>query len=183
MRRAVLAMLILMLVAAACGGDADTQEPTVTMATMPEVDASAGWVDYTTETASYQIRLRTGPSVSLEVMMEGATMTFVDQGTPVNHHLEVHIFDKSSGAEIKDLVPTVRITDPATGGVRELAAQAHPSGEVPYVTACLLTNHRVSEPHFGDNLHLADGTYSVTIQVGAETADTDISVTDAGSGM
>ena len=31
-------------------------------------------MDDTTETASYQIRLRTGPSVSLEVMMEGVTM-------------------------------------------------------------------------------------------------------------
>ena len=36
--------------------------------------------------------------------------------------------------------------------------------------ACLLTNHRASEPHFGDNLYLRDGTYAVSVSVGEEAA-------------
>ncbi|MFQ5968114.1 MAG: hypothetical protein ACE5MI_10970 [Acidimicrobiia bacterium] len=177
MRKAALVPAVI-LVAAACGGAPDTAQPTVTTAAMVE-EALTEWADHTTETASYRILVRTGPAVELEVMMEGATMTFVDQGQPVNHHLEVHVFDKSSGAEIKDLVPTVGITDPATGTFREFAAEPHASGEIPYVTACLLTNHRVREPHFGDNLYLADGTYTVSVTVGDETAETDVSVADA----
>ena len=132
--------------------------------------ATKEWSDHTTETSSYRITLRAGPTVTMDVMQMGATMTTVDQGQAVNHHLEVHIFDKGSGAEVKDLVPTVRITDPATGDSRELAASLHSSGQVPYVTACLLSNHRVKEPHFGDNLYLRDGTYTLTLGVGNESA-------------
>ena len=131
--------------------------------------APAEWADYTTQTASYRITVRTGPMVTMEVMQMGAAMTTVDQSQPVNHHLEVHVFDKISGTEVKDLVPKVRITDLGTGGTREFGVDRHPSGEVPYVTACLLSNHRVKEPHFGDNLHLRDGTYTIAIGVGNET--------------
>ena len=105
----------------------------------------------------------------MEVMQMEAAMTMVDQGQPVNHHLEFHVFDKSSGAELKNLVPTVRMTDLGTGDTREFRVDRHSSGEVPYVTACLLSNHRVTEPHFGDNLHLRDGTYTIAIGVGNET--------------
>ena len=109
-------------------------------------------------------------------MQMGATMTAVDQGQPVNHHLEVHIFDKSSGIERKDLTPIVNIADQGPGESRELAVDPHPSGEIPFVTACLLANHRVTEPHFGDNLYLPDGRYIVTVTVGNEIADAEISL-------
>ena len=134
----------------------------------PEI--SSEWRDYTTETASYRIVTRVGPKVSMEVMRMGATMTTVDQGQPVNHHIEVHVFDKTSGAETKDLAPAVAITDTSTGESRELAVDVHDSGEVPYVRACLLSDHRATEPHFGDNLYLRDGTYAVSVGVGEETA-------------
>jgi len=170
----LLGPLFIFLVGLACATSEPTATPTATA--IPTVTktltASIEWVEHTSETASYRIRLRTGPRVTEEVMMmeAGAAMTAVDRGQPVNRHLEVHVFSKSSGTEVKNLVPTVKITDQATGDSREFAANLHPSSEIPYVTACLLTNHRVREPHFGDNLHLSDGEYSVTVSVGDETA-------------
>ena len=155
----IVAFMAILLGGQACSKVEPTESP----------QASKEWADYTTQTASYRITLRTGPRVRMEVMQMGAAMTTVDQGQPVNHHLEVHVFDKSSGAEVKNLDPTVRITDLGTGGTRDIAVDRHPSGEVPYVTACLLANHRVTEPHFGDNLHLRDGTYTFAIGVGNET--------------
>ncbi len=136
------------------------------------------WLDYSIQTPSYRIMLKTGPRVSMAVMQMGATMTAVDRGQPVNHHLEVHIFDRSTGSEVKDLLPTVRITDPATGESREFGADVHPAGQTPYVKACLLSNHRASEPHFGDNLYLRDGTYTVTVSVGNEGGVAKVSVVE-----
>jgi hypothetical protein len=134
----------------------------------PEI--SSEWRDYTTETASYRILTRVGPTVSMDVLRMGATMTVVDQGQPVNHHIEVHVFDRNSGAEVKDLVPIVAIKDRSTDESRELGVEAHASGEVPYMRACLLTKHRAKEPHFGDNLYLRDGTYAISVSVGEEAA-------------
>ena len=92
-------------------------------------------------------------------------MTITDEGQPVNRHLEVHIFDRNSGAQVKDLTPKVTITNQATGVSRGL----------PNVTACLESNHLEVEPHFGDNLYLPDGQYGVTVEVGNETAVFEIS--------
>ena len=162
----VLTVVLILLGGAACSKAEPMEAPR----------ASTEWADYTTQTASYRIILRTGPMVTMDVMQMGATMTVVDQGQSVNHHIEVHIFDKGSGAEVKSLIPAVRITDQATGASRELAATVHPSGEIPHVTACLLANHRVKEPHFGDNLYLANGKYNVTVSVGNETTTSEISL-------
>ena len=170
----LLGPLFIILVGLACA----TSEPTATTTAMTSSMSSIEWVEHTSQTASYRIKLRTGPGLSQEMMLmeAAAAMTAVDQGQPVNRHLEVHIFDKKSGTKVKNLVPAVRITHSATGDSRELPADLHPSGEIPYVTACLLTNHRVKEPHFGDNLYLSNGEYSVTVSVGDETALFEISL-------
>jgi hypothetical protein len=99
-------------------------------------------------------------------MQQGAVMTMVDRGQPVNHHLEVHIFDKVSGAEVKNLIPNVTITDKAAGTSQGLGN----------VQACLLANHRVTEPHFGDNLYLPNGRYTVTVGIGSEAAVIEVSL-------
>ena len=98
-------------------------------------------------------------------MMTVTAMTMTDQGQPVNRHLEVHIYDRNSGAQVKDLIPKVTITNQATGTSRGL----------PNVTACLESNHLEVEPHFGDNLYLPDGKYAVTVDLGNETAVFEIS--------
>ena len=170
---AIVPCVAVLFVGLACSEAEPTskQEPSEMPAEPTEMPrALEEWSDYTTETESYRITLRAGPNVTMDVMKMGATMTTVDQGQAVNHHFEVHIFEKGSGAEVKDLVPTVRITDPVTKDSREFAASLHPSGQVPYVTACLLSNHRVKQPHFGDNLYLRDGTYTVTVGVGSDSA-------------
>ena len=130
-----------------------------------------------TESASYSITLEIGPVVTMltsdqgmRVMGRMTGMTFTDEGQAVNHHLEVHVVDKSSGARVADTIPTVNITDQATGVSRQFAANVHSSGEVPYLLACMTTNHRESERHFGDNLYLPDGKYTITVGLGNETA-------------
>ena len=71
---------------------------------------------------------------------------------------------------MKHLIPAVAITNRSTGESRDLAIDVHASGEVAYVRACPLANHRAREPRFGDNLYLGDGTYEVSVSVGEETA-------------
>lgn len=110
----------------------------------------------TTQTGSFSIKIRMGSKVTMPM----SSMTVTDQGNPVNRHLEVYIFSKSSGAEVKDMVPTVKVTNQATGASRQLAN----------MTACRIAKHRETEPHFGDNIYLPDGTYTITVVVGKETA-------------
>lgn len=123
---------------------------------VPARGAPIQGVEWTTDTSSYRIKIRIGPKVT----MAATSMTTVDQRRPVNRHLEVHIFDKKSGAEVKTVVPAVRITNQGSGTSRGL----------PNVKACLVSKHRETEPHFGDNLYLANGTYTVTVSVGKEIA-------------
>ena len=116
----------------------------------------AEFEERTSQTASYRIKIRTGPKVTMAMSI----MTAVDQGKPVNRHLEVHVFNRSSGAEVKDPAPAVRVTDQATGASRRLTNLA----------ACRVAKHRETEPHFGDNVYLPDGRYTITVDVGKETA-------------
>src|SRR5437762_13578605 len=52
--------------------------------------------------------------------MAMAPMSMTDQGQPVNHHLEIHIYDKASGAVIKDKLPGITITNQASGASRKV---------------------------------------------------------------
>lgn len=126
--------------------------PTVAQMGMP-----TDFEERATQTASYTVKIRTGPKVT----MPSPTMTVTDQGKPINHHIEVHIFNKGTGAEVKDLIPTVRVADQATGTSRVLTN----------ITACRISKHRETEPHFGDNVYLPDGKYTITVIVGQETAN------------
>ena len=167
-------LLLLGQVVACLGGAEPIATPTQPLGTPT---ASEQGVQRTAQTASYEIELEIGLVVTMLTSEEGQTtmgqmtgMTFTDQGQPVNHHLEVHIFDKGSGARVTNVVPTVRITDESDGTSREVATNAHPSGNIPYVLACKTTKHRAAERHLGDNLYLSDGEYTVTIGVDNETA-------------
>ena len=153
-----LATVILVLLLAgstACG----QSEPT-------ETAEPSEWSSYEAETTSYRIKLWIGPKVTLPVTRPEWTMTEEDGGRTANRHIEIHVFDRSTASEIRKLVPAVTITDESTGESRQLAAKKHASGEVPYMEACRLTNHRNTVPHFGDNLYLPDGTYTITVGVG-----------------
>ncbi len=112
--------------------------------------------EHTAQTASYRIKIRMGPKVTMAM----TSMTVTDQGNPVNRHLEVHIFNRSTGAEVQTVVPVVRVTNQTTGTSRQLTN----------LTACRVSRHLETEPHFGDNVYLPDGTYTITVVVGPETA-------------
>ena len=112
--------------------------------------------EWTVQTASYAIKIRIGPKVSMAM---SSVMTVTDQGKPVNRHMEVHIFGRRSGAEIKDVVPIVKITGP-DGSSRQLSN----------ITACRVSKHRETELHFGDNIYLPEATYTITVKVRRESA-------------
>ena len=131
-------------------------EPTVP----PE--ALVGRTEWTTETASYLINLVIGSVVTMPM----SQMTTEDQGQPVNHHLEVHIYDKGSGDLVLDVVPIVIIRDLATGNSRLIRSQP----QSVFLLACVVSEHDVPVPHFGDNLYLPDSTYTFTVNVSNEAA-------------
>ena len=170
--------MLLLGLAAACGDEA---EPAATSTVAPAVAsmASSQGPEPTAQTASYRIQVVAGPVVMEDAMMRmSGIMSTMDRGQPVNRHLEVHIFDRSTGAVRKDLVPTVRITEQSTGTTRQLA-DVHAAGTaqgVAYVLACMMSEHRVEARHFGDNLYLPDGIYTVTVEVDGESAAVELSL-------
>jgi hypothetical protein len=124
--------------------------------TAAQMGAPPEFEEWTTLTTSYTIKIRIGPKVSMAM---SSAMTVTDRGKPVNRHMEVHIFSRRSGAEIKDVVPIVKVTAPDSS-----------SRQLSNITACRVTRHRETEPHFGDNVYLPNGTYTITVTVGIETA-------------
>jgi hypothetical protein len=127
------------------------------------------------ETPSFRVKVLVGPAITMPTadQFEGATegelmglmtsMAHTDQGQPVNRHLQVHVSDKRTGAGVKDPTPAVSIKGGPTGTAREL----------PNVMACLLARHKAF-PHFGDNVYLPEGKYTVTVRIGQETAVIDV---------
>ena len=88
------------------------------------------------------------------------TMAMTDQGRPVNRHIEVAVYDKATGARLGSPMPRITITDRKTGSSRELKA----------VAAMYDVKEGQGDLHFGDNVHLAKGTYRITVSVGGERA-------------
>lgn len=104
-------------------------------------------------------------SGELMVMVPGLPvppMSMTDQGMPVDHHVEIHIFDLKTGAVVKDKVPTMLITNEATGATRTLA-----SGNI---MAMYGLDIGTSDFHFGNNMYLPDGTYMISVTLGGQTA-------------
>ncbi|MFI5340295.1 MAG: hypothetical protein ACHQ7N_10705 [Candidatus Methylomirabilales bacterium] len=56
--------------------------------------------------------------------LPGMPMAMTDQGQPVNHHLEVHIYDKATGTVVTNVIPKIMVTNQATGAARPLASIA-----------------------------------------------------------
>jgi hypothetical protein len=131
----------------------------------------------TQSTAHYRITLEIGPVPTMlrpdqaagategevPLSMPGMpmpTMTMTDQGRPVNRHIEVAMYDKSTGARLGSPMPKITITDRKTGRSKVLQA----------VTAMYDVKEGQGDLHFGDNVHLDNGAYRVTVSVGGERA-------------
>ena len=133
--------------------------------------SAQGGAEQTQSTAHYKIVLAIGPVTTMlmpgqesgakegEVMvhMPGMPMAMgtTDQGKPVNHHLEVHMYDKATGT----VVTKIMLTNQATGESRALAS----------VVAMYDVKEGRKDLHFGSNLFLPDGKYTVRVVVGGET--------------
>lgn len=141
-------------------------------------------------TASYDVQLDLGPAAMMLTpdQAQGATsgelmvdmpgmgtsaMAMTDEGQPVNHHLEVHVYDKSSGAVDSSVMPSITITNVATGASRPLSD----------VMLMYDVQTGQSDLHFGNNLYLPDGTYTIVVTIGQENAQfVNVAVSD-GSGL
>jgi hypothetical protein len=86
-------------------------------------------------------------------------MAMTDQGQPVNHHLEVHLYDAATGEPIMDQVPTITITDQATGEARTLSSVVPMYG----------IEEGMSDWHYGNNVYLPDGLYTLTVGVAGQS--------------
>ena len=52
--------------------------------------------------------------------LPGMPMVMTDQGRPVNHQLEVHIYDEAAGTVVSKVIPKIMVTNQATGADRPL---------------------------------------------------------------
>lgn len=109
-------------------------------------------------------------------MASGSNMAMnpmADNGGMANHHLEVHIMD-STGAVVSNVTPQIRIINKSTGERRTLND----------VMSMYGVGRGWSDLHYGQNVWLPDGTYTVMVMVGSDTAEfRDVSVSGGGSMM
>lgn len=150
--RTRLVLLLILLFSVACSEATPTASPIPPSPTGKQLAL----------TASYRFELLFGPVQSVM----GAGMSMTDQGQPVNHHLEIHIYHIASGDAVIGANPAVRIENLTTGDVREFSS----------VRECVPPNDHGAGPHYGDNLYLADGNYRVTIIVDNESASFEVTL-------
>jgi hypothetical protein len=101
-------------------------------------------------------------------VMFGGNMTMPpdpNNASPDWHHLEVHIFDKKTGDVVKSANPVISVTNNATGHVQP----------VPIVVMQGVVEGP-GDYHFGNNVDLPKGLYTVTVLIGTESANFDFNV-------
>jgi hypothetical protein len=105
-------------------------------------------------------------------MPPGMDPSTVDMGNmpsmnipPEWRHLEAHIYDKKTGDVVKTLTPVITLTNKFTGMTRPIS---------------MVTMQGVIEGpgdfHYGNNVDLPTGQYTVTVAVGSESANFDFNV-------
>jgi hypothetical protein len=77
----------------------------------------------------------------------------------------VHIFDKRTGDTVKATTPVISVTNQSTG-------QSRP---VPIVVMQGIVEGP-ADYHYGNNVDLPKGDYTVTVVIGSETANFDFSI-------
>jgi hypothetical protein len=103
--------------------------------------------------------MSTSPSMDTGMGMDTPAPN-MDQGRPVNHHLEVHITHSDTGGVVNDVTPVIRITDKSTGESRDL----------PQVMGMLGVGADASDFHYGQNVYMSGGVYTVAVMVGPDKA-------------
>ena len=95
-------------------------------------------------------------------VMFGGTMVMPSDTTkpsPDWHHLEVHVFDKKTGNVVKTENPVLSVKNDATGQILQ----------VPIVVMQGIVEGP-GDYHYGNNVDLPNGEYTVTVVIGSETA-------------
>jgi len=101
-----------------------------------------------------------GTTGSASATNTGAQATATSMGDAnANHHVEAHIWD-ASGAVVSNIVPTITVMNQATGATWTMD-QMMGMYDIQVGT---------SDLHFGNNIHLDDGTYTISVMIGSETA-------------
>jgi hypothetical protein len=144
---------------------------------MPGMNMQAG-VTSTKVAGNYRIELHvlppepfyTAADVSARHVKQG--MLVAGGATPVeptdspapNHHLIVHVFDRSTGRTLADAQVTLRF--------QLLDAAGHPDGESVVVPVVVMQaiGSGPSSTHYGNNVVMNPGTYAVTVTVNATPA-------------
>lgn len=130
-------------------------------------------------TTSYNLGLQVGPLQPMytpeevakqhpkvgEVMFSGQ-MSMPAAGAPPDwRHLEVHVIDRRNGDPVQGLDPVITVTSRATGRTQN----------VPITTMQGLTDGP-KDFHYGNNVELPKGEYTVTVQIGPEIGKFDIAL-------
>ena len=106
------------------------------------------------------------------VMPPGMDPSSADMGNmpsmnipPEWHHLEAHIYNKTTGDVVKTLTPVITVTNKSTGVTKP----------IPMVTMQGIVEGP-GDFHYGNNIDLPTGQYTVTVAVGSESANFDFNV-------
>jgi hypothetical protein len=143
--------------------------------------AAAGTQIKLASTSSYNLVAEIGPLQAMytpaqvssqhprtgEVMF-GGTMTMPSDTTSISpdwHHLEVHIFDKKTGNVIKTANPVLTVKNNATDQVVQ----------VPIVVMQGIVEGP-NDIHYGNNVDLPKGQYTVAVVIGSETTNFDFNI-------
>lgn len=138
----------------------------------------------TQTTMSYRIELDIAPATMMEpsdqAMGQSTDMSMASAGTgdemmpAANLALAVHVYDVATGAPVMTMTPEILATDQMTGMTTDLsnlmsmgAAQSAQSD-----MSASQTNMGVGQGDMGNgnDVYLADGTYTITVMVGSDTA-------------
>lgn len=101
-------------------------------------------------------------------VMFGGSMTMPPETTNISpywHHLEIHIFDKKTGNVIKTANPVLTVKNYVTGQTIQ----------VPIVVMQGIVEGP-NDIHYGNNVDLPKGEYTVTVVIGSETASFDFNI-------
>lgn len=141
--------------------------PTPAAAAPASLPEAGGPVSATKITASYRVELDVGTPQTMIMPDQAANatsgevmvmMSMTDEGQPVNHHVEAHVYDTATGAAVSDVMPAISIMNQATNSSRDLQS----------LMAMYDVTVGTSDLHYGANIYVPDGIYTVTITIGQD---------------
>jgi len=139
-------------------------------AATPTMGISSPTIEQSATTANYKLKLALGDAEKMLTMDEAKTaksgevmvsgeMAMTMSGMSPNHHLEIQINDVRNGNLVTDKAISIQITNDATKEVQNVPiAIMYGVAEGP------------SDTHYGNNVTLMPGKYTILVTVGGETA-------------